>query len=82
VAGASATALAIRPGGDAIIRFDPVPAAPQVTEVAPEEAFRRFWDKASAPAASRRSWRWLPPRVVLPMTAMTSGLALFMALIG
>ena len=81
-----ATPPAIRLACDVIIKFDPVPAAPRGTEVAsevaPEEAFRRFWDKASAPAASRRHWRRIPPRVVLPMTAVTSGLALFVALIG
>ena len=72
----------LRPVDDMVIRLDPAPAAPRRSEVGPEEAFRRFWDKASAPSVSHSSWRWIARRVVIPMTTVTSALALFMAVIG
>lgn len=67
---------------DLVILLDRVEAPRRVIEVAPEDAFRRFWDKGSAPVTSRRNWRWIPTQVVLPMTAVTSALALLLAWIG
>ena len=68
--------------GDVIIRLDPVPVASPSAGSAAADSFRHFWEQEHAPPAPAPARHWFPGHVVLPVSGLTSALALLMAWMG
>ena len=67
--------------GDVIIRLDPVHGGTPLGG-APADSFQHFWEHEHVPPAPTPERPWFPSHIVLPVTALTSALALLMAWIG
>jgi hypothetical protein len=66
----------------ALIHLDGPPAPVPLAEGGSASAFQHFWVTEPAAPAPVRSRDWFPTHVVLPITAVTSVIALLMAWIG
>lgn len=67
---------------DLVIRLDRAAISFEAPANGPEETFHRFWSKGSSPDEAKQSLGRIPVRVVLPMAATMSAIALLMAWIG